>query len=174
MKREVNTKLQTSGVVFVDTDIVIEAVRTRCWNAISGQRQVVTVEKCAEELQRGDPSQSGYVPVTQEDIDRMTVEALSPSDAVGFRLEYAYADGMDDGERDLLAFAYGWNCDFVLCCCDKAAVRAAYTLGWIDCVTSLEALSQTVGVRPNPPFKPQFTETRMGQWRTSLLLGGPI
>ncbi len=174
MNREANTKLQASEFVFVDTDIVIEAVRTKCWNAISGQCRVVTVEECAEELRRGDPSAPGYVPVTQQDIDRMTVEPLSDHARVEFRLAYTEADGLDRGERDLLAFAYGWNSDFVLCCCDHAVVRAAYTLGWIDSVTSLEALSQTVGARPNPPLKRQFTEQYMSKWRTSFLFGETV
>ena len=39
LRREVMTKLQDSAVVFVDTMIVIEAVGTGCWNAISGQRR---------------------------------------------------------------------------------------------------------------------------------------
>jgi hypothetical protein len=168
------THLQDSAVVFVDTMIVIEAVRTGCWNAISGQRRIVTVEECADELGRGDASAPGYVTVSENDIGRATVEPLSAEGAVTFRLNYPAADGLDPGERDLLALAYGWGCDFVLCSCDKAVVVAAHTLGWLDRVISLEALSATVGARPNPPLKPQFTEARMSQWRTSLLFGGPI
>lgn len=116
------TELKTSVVVFVDTMIVIEAVRTSCWNAITGQRQIVTVEECADELHRGDASGAGYVPVSEQDIERATVEPLPDEAAVKFRLEYAAADGLDPGERDLLALAYGWNCEFAFCCCDKAAV----------------------------------------------------
>ena len=167
-------QLQDSAVVFVDTMIVIEAVRTGCWNAITGQHKIVTVEECAHELRRGDASGPGYVTVRENDIGRATVEPLSADAAVTFRLEYANADGLDPGERDLLALAYGWGCDFVLCSCDKAVVVAAHTLGWLDRVVSLEALSEAVGARPNPPLKPQFTEARMSQWRTSLLMGGPI
>ena len=167
-------KLGASAVVFVDTMIVIEAVRTGCWKAISGQRQLVTVEECADELRRGDASAAGYFTVTANDIDRIIVEPLPLEAAVRFRLEYANADGLDPGERDLLALAYGWNCEFELCCCDKAAVVAAHTLGWLDRVTSLEFLGGSVGARPNPALRSQFTEARMGQWRTSLLLGGPI
>ena len=46
--------------------IVIEAVRTACWNAITGRRQVVTVDSCADELRQGDSSMAGYVPVSEE------------------------------------------------------------------------------------------------------------
>jgi hypothetical protein len=61
-----------------------------------------------------------------------------------------------------------------LCGCDKAFIAAAYTLGWLDQVISLEALAHDVGARPNPSLRSQYTETRIGQWRTSLLMTGPI
>ncbi|MBI4541306.1 MAG: hypothetical protein HY704_17525 [Gemmatimonadetes bacterium] len=157
--------------------IVIEAVRTRCWNAITGQRRVVTVEECANELRRGDTGTRGYrgyIRVTEQDIARMTVAPLPPEGAAAFRLTYPAADGLDPGERDLLAHATTRNDDFQVCSCDKAAVVAAHALGWLDRVVSLEAVALTVGARPNPALKVQFTEARMGQWRTSLTLGGPI
>jgi hypothetical protein len=154
--------------------IVIEAVRTGCWNAITGQRTVVTVEECAEELRRGDPSVRGYVTVSQQDIARMTVEPLPAPAAAQLRLAYPAADGLDPGERDLVALATTLTGEFFLCSCDKAAVVAAHALGWLDHVLSLEALAESVGGRPNPRVRAQFTEARMGQWRTALLLGGAI
>jgi hypothetical protein len=154
--------------------IVIEAIRTGCWNAITGQCAVVTVEECAEELRRGDPSMRGYVTVGQHDITRMTVEPVTAPAAAVFRLTYPAADGLDPGERDLMALATTLTGDFRLCSCDKAAVVAAHVLGWLDRVLSLESLAASVGARPNPRLKAQFTEARMGQWRTSLRLGGAI
>ena len=154
--------------------IVIEAVRTGCWNAITGQRTVVTVEECADELRRGDPSVRGYVRVTQQEIARMTVEPVPAPAAAQFRLAYPAADGLDPGERDLVAFATTLTGDFQLCSCDKAAVVAAHALGLLDRVVSLEALAESVGARPNPQVRTQFTDTRMAQWRTALLLGGRI
>lgn len=154
--------------------IVIEAVRTGCWNAITGQRTIVTVAECADELRRGDPSVRGYVTVRPGDIARMTVAPLQPTDAAAFRLAYPAADGLDPGERDLLAFATTRTDAFTLCSCDKAAMVAAHLLGWLDQVISLEALARSVGGRPNAALRPQFTESKMGQWRTSLRLGGTI
>ena len=55
-----------------------------------------------------------------------------------------------------------------------APPMAAHALGWLDQVISLEALAESVGARPNPRLRAQFTEARMGQWRTSLRLGGSI
>lgn len=166
--------MATPPTLLVDSMIVIEAVRTACWNAITGQLRVVTVEECAEELRRGNPGTRGYITVTDRDVARITVTPLSDVQRAAFRLEYPAADGLDPGERELLAHAMTRTDDFQLCSCDKAAVVAAHALGWLDRVVSLEAVTTSVGARPNPKLKVQFTEARMGQWRTSLRLGGPI
>ncbi len=166
--------MATHVAVLVDSMIVIEAVRTGCWNAITGQLQMITVEECAEELRRGDPGTRGYVRVTDQDIARITVAPLSNEARAELRIRYPAADGLDPGESDLLAHAMTRSDDFQLCSCDKAAVVAADAFGWLDRVVSLEAVAASVGARPNPRLKVQFTETRMSQWRTSLELGGPI
>ena len=156
----------------MDTMIVIEAVRTGCWNAITGQRQVVTVAECADELGRGDPTGSAYVPIAGKELSRLTVESLSNEAAARLRLEYPEADGLDPGERDLLAHAVERAGAFQLCSCDKAAVRAAHALGLSERVVSLEAVARSVGARPSPDLRVQFTETTLRAWRTALLLGG--
>ncbi|MGH7470226.1 MAG: hypothetical protein ACRENP_19955 [Longimicrobiales bacterium] len=154
--------------------IIIEAVRTGCWNAISGQRRVVTGTECADELQRGDTARASYVSVTEQDIGRAMVESVSPGAGAAFRLVYANADGLDPGERDLLALAYSRSDDFLLCSSDKAVVVAALSLGWLDRVISLELLARSVGARPNSELKRQYTESTMSAWRTTLQLGRRI
>lgn len=42
---------------------------------------------------------AGYVPVSEEQLARATVEPLSPFARTAFRLRYPASDGMDDGER---------------------------------------------------------------------------
>jgi len=151
--------------------IVIESVRTGCWRAITGQRTVVTVNTCADELLGGNVTAPGYVAVSRADLARATVDPLPLLAAARFRLRYPDADGMDPGERDLLALATTRSDDFQLCSCDKAAVRAAHALGWIDRVESLEAVASSVGARPIPALRSQFTEARLSEWRTKLQLG---
>lgn len=46
--------MTAASIVLVDTMIVIEAVDTGCWNAITGQLRVATSMECAAELRRGD------------------------------------------------------------------------------------------------------------------------
>jgi hypothetical protein len=152
--------------------IVIEAVRTSCWNAITGQRTLATVEECATELRSGDASRPGYVPVTEADLARLQVQSVSTLESARFRLKYSDADGMDAGERDLMAHAATRTDDFAICSSDKAAVRAAHAFGWLDRLVSLESLAASVGARPRPSLRAQFTESRMSEWRTTLRLGG--
>ena len=150
--------------------IVIEAVDTGCWNAITGSREIVTVEECGEELRRGDPSMHGYVRVQDGDIARAIVRPLSIAADVKFRLQYPEAYRLDAGERDLLALAYTLSDDFALCSCDKAAISAAHALGWLDRVVSLQALATSVGIRPRRPFRRQYAERQLQTWKTSLIL----
>ena len=150
--------------------IVIEAVDTGCWNAITGNREIVTVEECGEELRRGDPSMHGYVQVRDGDIARAIVRPLPTAADVTFRLQYPDAYRLDAGERDLLALAYTLSDDFALCSCDKAAISAAHALGWLDRVVSLQALAASVGIRPRRPFKRQYAERQLQTWKTSLIL----
>lgn len=163
-----------SPVVLVDSMIVIEAVRTHCWNAISGQRSLATVTECTTELRSGDASRPGYVPVSEADLARLEVRSVSKLGSAQLRLRYPDADGMDPGERDLLAHAATRTDDFAICSSDKAAVRAAHAQGWLDRVVSLESLAGSVGARPKPPLRAQFSESRMSEWRTALRLGGSL
>lgn len=151
--------------------IVIEAVRTGCWNAIAGQLPVATVTTCENELLRGDAARRSYVAVTPEDLARMQIHELDRGASAAFRLMYPDSDGLDEGERDLLAHASTRTDDFQVCSCDKAAVRAAFVLGWLDRVVSLEEVAARCGARPSPALKQQFTTARLSEWRTKLQLG---
>lgn len=123
---------------------------------------------------RGDKTAPGYITIGPQELGRMTIAPLPHEAGAQFRLAYPGADGLDPGERDLIALGTVQQDAFCLCSCDKAAVVAANALGWLDRVISLEALAESVGVRPNPPLKSQFTEARMRQWRSPLLFGGAI
>lgn len=57
--------------VLVDTNAIIEAVRTGCWAAITGRWTVETVQECYEEALRGDSTRPSYVRVATEDLDRL-------------------------------------------------------------------------------------------------------
>ena len=166
--------LAAASIVLVDTMIVIEAVDTGCWNAITGQLRVVTSAECADELRRGDVSRPGYVPVRDEDMRRASVQEVSLEAKVGLQLRYPDVHRLDAGECDLLAIATDLTGDFYLCSCDKAAVVAAHALGLLDRVISLQVLAASVGARPARAFKAQYGEKPFSVWRTALLLGNRL
>jgi len=163
-------------VVLVDTNVVMEAVRTRCWNAVSGGLCVETVEECRDEALRGDRGRPGYLPVSEQDLARIRrVHPVTPLERATFALAYLNASGMDPGERDLFAHAYAraarGDSVWIVCSADKACVNAAVALGWHERMRSLGALAAAVGANSDPPLGRQFGEPWLSEVRTRYLLG---
>jgi hypothetical protein len=48
-------------IVLMDTNVIMEAYRTRCWGSLVNTFKVETVEKCWEEAATGDKRRAGYV-----------------------------------------------------------------------------------------------------------------
>lgn len=163
-------------VVLADTNVIIEAVRTRCWNALAGGLRLETVEECREESLRQPRDRAGYVRVAETDVNRLaSVHAVSDLDRAMFGLEYAPAAGMDAGERDLFAHAFtrvsAGDAVWVVCSPDRASVRAAVSLGWHERMHSLATLASAVGARPCTPLAEHFGERWLSDFRTACLLG---
>ena len=164
-------------VVLVDTNVVMEAVRTRCWNAITGGVRVETVEECRDEARRGDRGRPGYLPVSDADLARMrAVHGVGEMERVTFSLAYPDAQNMDAGERDLFAHAFARSARgddvWIVCSADKACVRAAVALGWHERMHSLGALVAAVGAVPRPALLDHFGERWLSTCRTEFLLKG--
>lgn len=164
-------------VVLVDTNAIIEAVRTRTWNGLTGGMLIETVEECRDEAGRGDSTKPSYVVVSAADLGRMhRVHAVTPTHRADYLLTDTDAAGMDPGEQDLFAHALqrvkSGDVVWVLCSPDKASIRAAVRLHWADQLRSLEALAAAVGARPKAPFKPHFQELFLSKYRTEYLLSG--
>jgi hypothetical protein len=162
-------------VVLVDTNVVMEAVRTRCWNAVTGGLRVETVEECRDEALRGDRGRPGYLPVSEQDLARMRkVHPVSALERATFGMAYQEARNMDRGERDLFAHAYArvsrGDSVWIVSSADRACVRAAVALGWHERMHSLGALAAAVGAHP-PALLEQFGERWLSQVRTAYLLG---
>ena len=135
--------------VLFDTNVIIEAVRTQCWNAITGQVSIETVGACRVEALAGSAATiRNYVPVVPR------------------------ADSLDEGEHDLLAHAYARSEPFLLCSPDKAAIRAAVALGIGDRLVSLDELVAEVGARPRPALREQFTSSWLVSFRSRVKVEG--
>jgi hypothetical protein len=162
--------VQQGRCVLVDTNIIIEAFRTRCWKALTAFYQVETVEKCHEEALTGDHLRPGYVEVDASALQgRLVVHPVTDLELAGFSLVCPDADALDAGERHLFAHAQSRPDAWIATCADRAAVRIAFLLGWKDRFHSLEALSQPTGAKP--ALKRHFTENWLSEVRTDFLLG---
>lgn len=145
--------------ILVDTNAIIEAVRTRCWNALTGSLTVESVAECSREALAGSiETIPGYILVTRGDLDRMNaVHEVTPTVRATFKIAYDQADALDAGEQDLLAHAHvNARIPWQLCSPDKAAIRAAVRLGLGDRLVSLEELASRVGARPRPALHVQL------------------
>jgi len=162
-------------VVLIDTNVLMEAVRTGCWNAVTGGLNIETVEECRDEASRGDRGRPSYVPVDSEALARIRiVHPVSAVERVAFAMKYADAGNMDAGERDLFAHAYSRASQgdevWVVCSADKACVRAAVALGWHERMRSLGALAAAVGAHPRPALLDHYGERWLSKHRTEYLL----
>ncbi|WP_018289695.1 hypothetical protein [Verrucomicrobium sp. 3C] len=161
--------MRRGQVVLVDTNIIIEAVRTHCWNALTTHFNVETVEKCVEEARTGDPMRRNHVPVEARDLQRVSKIHAVPASAVA-RLAVALqmANELDVGERHLFAHALGRSDAWIASCADRAALKVAFALEWKDRMVSLESLAGSAGARPR--LKNHFLERWMSDVRTAFLL----
>jgi len=162
--------VQQGQVVLVDTNIIIEAFRARCWKALTAYYRVETVEKCYEEALTGDRLRPGYVEVDPAVLKgKLIIHRVASLELAALALTCPYADALDAGERHLFAHAHGRPDAWIATCADRAAVRIAFTLGWKERICSLEALSKPTGAKP--ALKRHFTEDWLSQVRTDFMLG---
>jgi hypothetical protein len=163
--------LNRDDPVLIDTNAIIEAVRTGCWAAITGQTRIETVEVCRQEaLATPAGTVSGYVPVTEEDLQRLSsVHFVDEIDRAALKVTYPDADGLDAGEHDLLAHALRLSeAAWILCSPDKACIRAAVVLGFGDRICSLQELTLAVGTRPRLPLREHFSTEWLVSFRTKV------
>jgi len=164
--------MQRGQAILVDTNIIIEAVRTGCWSALTTHFSVQTVEKCCEEARTGEAHRAGYVAVSEMHLrERLQVHRVSEAELAVLSLRDTEAFRLDAGERHLWAHALGRTDDWIACCCDQAAINTAVRLDWGDRLVSLEELASTAGAKHAvKQLKPQFESGRLSAWRTAALL----
>lgn len=164
--------MQRGQAVLVDTNIIIEAVRTGCWSALIAHFSVQSVEKCCEEARTGEAHRPGYVAVSEKTLrEGFEVHRVSETELVTLSLRDAEAFRLDAGERHLWAHALGRTDDWIACCCDQAAINIAVRLDWGDRLVSLEDLASAAGAKHAlKQLKPQFETARLSAWRTAALL----
>lgn len=158
-----------------DANAIIEAVRTGVWNALTGGLTIETVRECANECREGDTLSTGYVAVSDEQLDRLAATRnVSDVQRAAILLNDA-SSGLDPGERDLFAHALSLPADSqrMICSPDRASVRFAAAVECEDQLISLEETIGVVGARAAPPLRGHFTSRWLSVERTKARLGIP-
>ena len=165
--------MKLKQILLFDTNIIIEAVRVKCWSALTTHFHIETVTKCCEEARTGNRRRSGYVEVNDTHLQpRLTVHAVSEVELAHFDMhELVESFRLDEGERHLWAHALQRTDEWFACCCDRAAVNVAVRLGWKDRLVALEELVNQAGARTAiKHLKPQFYKARLSEWVTASVL----
>ena len=167
--------------VFVDTNIILESFRTGCWQDITQKFVIETVEKCAEETLAGDPDNPGHITVKPIELNKGLAHQYSVSSK---NIDYLLLANpafqniwLDDGEKQLFAWLFAHKKslpnDILIATADKAAIRAAHAIDFLDHVTSLEELAHQSKVRELilKKLKNQYRKDWLSQIKTDILLG---
>lgn len=163
---------QRNQIVLVDTNVVIEAHRTGCWNQLAEYFRLCTVEKVIEETQTGFQLRRA-----EQQIDRTVLRASMHEIADitdEMRFNFNIRNGhptLDDGERDLLVHAETLRNAWLLNSPDMAVIRFANSRGWLDQLVSLEAMNAHLRSRLRETFCENYTERWLSTQKTDFLLG---
>ena len=157
-------------IVYVDTNVVIEAVATRCWAALVNRFDVRTVAEVRSEAQSGRRQCKGYVPVDVEQFDKnVRVFKVTDVELAAATFRTPLFSRIDAGERHLLAYVVTQDKNALLLTTgDRAAVRAACALGLDDRLRSLEELAGACGQKP--AVAEWFTKKWLSKVKTEFVL----
>jgi hypothetical protein len=150
----------------VDTNVIIEAHRTRTWRALAGGCRVETVEDCVTETQTGfqmrRPEQ--LIAISELRASLAAVHGVSNRQRAELAVR-ALGVALDRGEESLWAHALGRADDWFLCGPDRASLRCGVILGFRDRMVALETLLDNVGCRLRIPLKRHYTR----KWLEAVL-----
>jgi len=146
--------------VLMDSNAIIEAHRLRCWPNLLAFFSIETVDMCARECASGGQQlHRNYVPVDTQALRENTTEhAVDDAMRMELILREPSAADIDDGEKDLLAYAMTLPKNiFLICSPDKACMKVAARMGLLEQLVSLQSLAERVG-RGSLKFKLNYTE----------------
>ena len=158
-------------VLYLDTCAIIEAYRVNCWRQLVDRYELHTVRKCREELESGNPRDPDYIPVDLQQIDAaMVIHALAPEQKVAAAAQSATLGGLDEGEKDLLAWCAAQAPKaMIITTGDRAAIVAACELGLRENLQPLEEIAATVGIRAD--FQKHYRRAWLAEICTKCALG---
>lgn len=162
-----------SDAYLFDTNAIIESVRVKAWNALTGGLPIETVDEVRDECLRGDQFTAGYVTVSASDLARLrTVHTVPRSGRAQVEL-MKKSDALHAGEKDLFWYALNHLPDYRwVCSPDGGSVRFAVEHGLGDRLVSLEVAIRNVG-HSTGKLRGHFKEHWLKHKRTIALLDLP-
>jgi hypothetical protein len=156
-------------VIYVDTNVVLEAQRTGCLSDIIERFDVRTVEMVEIETQTGDRRREGYVTVNMVEFrGKVRINKVTDVHRLQASARASSLHALDAGERDLLAFVASQDArSLLLTTADKAAVKTACQLGLEGRLISLEEIALRCG--KNPALKGHYSKSWLSQVRAEFL-----
>jgi hypothetical protein len=162
--------MKSGDIVLADSTVIIQAHKVRCWPQLADYFRMETVETCVTECATGDLRRGDRVKIEVEAMRRqMTIHKAVDSDFVRAALVSMRFETLDDGEKELMAYAYGHADDlWFLSSQDGACVRVGHELGLLDRFVSFEELVTALGLRIE--CRKQFSKKWLERLRTQLKL----
>ena len=162
-------KIPRDEAVLIDTNVILEAHRTRCWEHLAGFFDLKTVDACVVECETGNQRRNNPVPVdTHALMEKVHVERITQEQLAALRIRLANRVDLDPGEESLITYACQHSDAWLICSPDKAAVRACAFLGFLDRVIALEDLTESSGIAV--PLRQNYTRHWLANFRTVILL----
>ena len=164
--------------VLLDSCVIIEAQRTKVWNALRSYFDIETVECCVVECCTGDQFDPRRVPMDSATL-RSELAAVHQVDEfmlAALHIDHLGLPALDPGEEHLLAWLHanpGQALITVLSTADRAAIRGSHVMNLLDQLWSLEGLAKQASVGRNQLGKLQshFLESWLSQLRMQLRTG---
>jgi hypothetical protein len=159
--------------IFVDTNVILEALHLECWSTLSKKYAIETVEKCVEESFTGNHLTSSQQKAL---LDGLAVRHNpTKRDIANLILSHPQCQGLDDGELHLFAWLYAQKTlplPLIISTADKAAIRATKVLGWFESLKSLQELLQKSGATKSKidALPIHFSTSWLSSVKTNILL----
>jgi len=158
--------LERGGKVYLDSNAIIEAHRTKCWKALANEFELHTVTRCQQEVLAGKRGK-GHVEVEADSLkNRITIHHVEQRRVVAFSLEIeGQLFDVDGGERELLAHALQDPDAWFLCGPDNASMHALNFFRQLNRAISLEAMCRAGKIQTAQQFKNNYTERWLSDFR---------
>lgn len=146
------------GLVFVDTNVIIECHRIEGWKALCGGYKLSTVAKCVEETQTGLHNRDPGTWIDQKELVASLAAVHSVDDlrrARGYLFEPHIAT-LDEGERDLWCYLHDNSDAWVVCSPDSATYEVACRTKLSDRLIFLDKLFEDVGFSGRKHLRSNF------------------